>query len=321
MHLTSLLAVNFRSYKDGFQLEFKKPITVLIGRNNSGKSNILELVRWIREMATGTSRSFLEQFHSSTQRNNQAVMGADMVFELGGDDRNELLGIFTFPDHAVKNYLANSAFLKALRIAFRFRTNGILSEKIDVSNVTGPWLPLFEKSQDGGTTLTSASDLDAAIKSFRSGDLGPQFSLVNRQSGSGPPILNYGGLTPLMTNVRSMIASILARQVSISPERKPAPANDPAQDYVVAPTGANLARVLNTIQGDNRQQFDGIMSEVQEVIPGLTTITAPLVETRLRSESKSQVEWTLHWETQATEFANLSLSQELSSHLRVPYAS
>ena len=65
MRLESLTLENFRSYRNKTVIDLEKPINVFIGRNNTGKSNIFEFLRWVAGPFTGQPvRQLSEYIHT-----------------------------------------------------------------------------------------------------------------------------------------------------------------------------------------------------------------------------------------------------------------
>ncbi len=58
--LTSITLQNFKSFGEEQSIPLQ-PITVLVGPNNSGKSNLVSLARFIRNAATAGAESAFEQ--------------------------------------------------------------------------------------------------------------------------------------------------------------------------------------------------------------------------------------------------------------------
>src|SRR6266849_6937754 len=52
LRLSMIEASNFRSYRERFEVALGKPINILIGRNNTGKSNLLEFLRWVQQLGS-----------------------------------------------------------------------------------------------------------------------------------------------------------------------------------------------------------------------------------------------------------------------------
>lgn len=59
MYLGHLVARNFRSFREA-EVAFKKDLTVVVGENNSGKSNLIEAIRLLTLPADGRRTRYCE---------------------------------------------------------------------------------------------------------------------------------------------------------------------------------------------------------------------------------------------------------------------
>src|SRR5207247_11437778 len=88
MKLSSIHATNFRSYKTSMELDAIGPLTVIIGPNNAGKSNIIELLTWYRTMLLGQGgRPSAEMKHTG---NRPTHVSARIEFEVDPEAQRSL---------------------------------------------------------------------------------------------------------------------------------------------------------------------------------------------------------------------------------------
>ena len=59
MHLSQLQLTNFRSFA-GEQVSFERRLTVLVGENNGGKSNLIDAIRLLSTPLSGRPELYCE---------------------------------------------------------------------------------------------------------------------------------------------------------------------------------------------------------------------------------------------------------------------
>src|SRR3989442_11807974 len=140
MKLKALRANNFRSYRSAMTLDSIPSVTVIIGPNNAGKSNVVELLTWYRGMILGQSgRPPSEMKHTG---NRSAPLAIEVEFELDPEEKRSLLAGVGSADEMRQRLLQDPQFLTALRHVIRFEQR-LEKEVVEVRNLDGTWLPVF----------------------------------------------------------------------------------------------------------------------------------------------------------------------------------
>ena len=102
--LTELKLTNFRIFDDEVTVRFR-PITVLIGRNSSGKSSIIKFLLMLQQSLDGGSAQFLDSYGDNvnlglfSDLKNSLTKKRNLIFELTAED------IVDQPVYAISNYL------------------------------------------------------------------------------------------------------------------------------------------------------------------------------------------------------------------------
>ncbi len=285
----------FRSYLNPTQISFRKPITVLIGRNNSGKSNFLEFLRWVQSKSRGLDlRPLGEYFHSAEPIKH---FSGSIIIELNDDDRSQLLKELPFSGDSARETTQHSKFLREFKLSFAANEAGVSSNAFEVSDVTNGWARVYRwTTQVPGQWRITNFGLEQALRSYQSNRPNVGESGANEQTiiAGTDALLNWG--TGAVENTfRNSFSRLLDRWFWISPQRRPNATYPPTQNYRVNPSGDNLAQVMNTVQSDSPDQFNELSSEFQAIIPSLGRVSAPLRgnQATIRFQEEGRVDVTL----------------------------
>jgi hypothetical protein len=231
-------------------------------------------------MASGLeARPLADYFNTANVTGGNPIITVKLVIGLDQSERNDFLTIGSFLDKEVRELVSSSNFLNQVLLEFQFERNGLLSDRIDVSNVMDGWLTMLDWRAEGQSWVLRHTNMASLPGSFRpSLNFDPQLSGDSRGSGQRPlRILGEGlGLTFPAIRFLERIRTLIASWVWIPPERRPNPTNDPGQESRVSTGGANLPRVFNTLQLDNPREFVQMTADLEKVVPNLGQVTAPL---------------------------------------------
>src|SRR6266516_4038203 len=100
MRLESVTLENFRSYRNKTSIDLEKPINVFIGRNNTGKSNIFEFLRWVSGSIAGQQvRPLPEYIHTG---NATRPFRASFALKLDDSERARLLDYYVSGNDGIR---------------------------------------------------------------------------------------------------------------------------------------------------------------------------------------------------------------------------
>src|SRR5207249_11379764 len=126
MRLSDLRLRNFRSYKESTSFEGLRPITVLIGPNNAGKSNFVQALSWYRGMERGEQPGIRDFVHTG---NRSQPMGLDLEFEVDDRIRSGLVRSLS-KSNDLSPQLMTTLFLRKLRHELEFDLEGLRGETV-----------------------------------------------------------------------------------------------------------------------------------------------------------------------------------------------
>jgi len=294
MRLESVTLENFRSYLKTARLEFTKPINVFVGRNNSGKSNILEFLRWVSGPFTSQPvRSPAEYIHSG---NRNAPFRASMVLALDDAERNTLFDLYLSKTDGHRVLLESANFLKMMHVEVTVDSTGILTETVQLSNTVDGWVSIGEQVVESGNITVRQVHLSVALQASRQyGNSNIPNNLIPRQSGTimgGRQQRLLTGVTP--RDLDDFVSAFIRRWHWFAPYRRPSITSQPKEDYVVQPSGQNLSSVFTTLQTSRETEFEDLRKDTQRLMPGVR-ISAPLTgnEVTIRIQEPGGVNVTL----------------------------
>src|SRR2546428_4013297 len=274
MKLTALRANNFRSYKSAMAMDSIPSVTVIIGPNNAGKSNVVELLTWYRAMILDQGgRPPGEMKHTG---NRNAPLTIEVEFELDPEEKRSLLAGVGSSDEMRQRLSQDPHFLTGLRHVILFG-QAVEKEVVEVKNLDGTWFPVFGWEPRGPNVQIWRLELAMSIARFAGApNIAPRQRVEGEQVGG----LQFAGQWPVQGTFEQRVGDVLRGFVQrwqvIPPVRQITPRMDPMQEVFVQQGGGNLVRVLNTLQVEEPTKFGEMMNDVYQIIPDLERITAPL---------------------------------------------
>src|SRR5437773_6985770 len=274
MRLSDLRLRNFRSYKESTSFEGLRPITVLIGPNNAGKSNFVQALSWYRGMERGEQPGIRDFIHTG---NRSKPLRIDLESELDDDERRSLLLSAFSRSGGVDSQLTATMLLRRIRHELEFDLEGLRGEALSTSNSSGDWLPLLGSTLKDNQLQVWRVDLAAQIERTTAGDkVVPAEKTVVLTSGR-TPIGFLWNLDPrsFEQQVATHLRAYIRRWQVIPPNRQMSPRISPGQESIVQQGGGNVVRILNAMQTEDPDRFVALTRDIYKIVPGLTRITAP----------------------------------------------
>lgn len=274
MRLSALRLDNFRSYKESVNFEGLRPITVLIGPNNAGKSNFIQALSWYRGMERGEQPGVRDFIHSG---NRSKPLVLDLEFELDDRERRSLLVSALSKSRNPDSELRAAMLLRKIRHELEFDTEGLRGETLSISNSSGDWLPLLGSTLKDNQLQVWRVGLAAQIAKAPAGEeVAPGERRVVVTSGRTPVGFQWNMESrSFEEQVATHLRGYIRRWQVIPPYRQMSPRISPGQELSVQQGGGNLVRVLNAMQTEDPDRFVSLTRDIYKIVPGLTRITAP----------------------------------------------
>lgn len=288
MEVNSIRLKNYRSIKED-RVDFSN-LTVLIGKNNSGKSNFIDALRTysLIILENLTPQEKYEEFVCNSQKGMK--IGFDVRFELNDEEREAALSTLHKVDNLDKEFVkhtVDSDFFKTFRHEIEFNNNEIIKNRIS-TNYQDKWLVVSSfhhclpfTGQLGYKQRKKWWDFsrDTFGEDVENGVYRLDFSVFPDKR----------KLKHIDSNVPNNVAGIFPEYISdeivesinswshIDPFREPKNEVYVTKDLTLDESGQNLARVLLTISQNQPEKFQRIVDTYVEVMEGVENIRAPII--------------------------------------------
>lgn len=277
MKIKELHIENYKSLKDvGFELN--EDINVFIGKNNSGKSNLIDALIFLSQIAKGGMS--ISDTLSEYGGYKEVIFSKDVVkniaFELKFALSNEdILSLFSKLDLASE--ISLNEFQKELNnevsYIIKLREGGVLFEDVHIW-FKGNDIPYATGYYREGLYYHKV------IKSFKDGiknkDWKPT-STGGQAPASSILCISHSPIRP-EENLLLLLHAFVTSFRPLSPVRQSPETHPVFGTFQLSPDASNLPQVLNSIASSRRSIFEKIMRSVQEIIDEIQEVRAPLIE-------------------------------------------
>lgn len=280
MKIKRLYIENYKSLSN-IDIQLNKDINLFIGKNNSGKSNIIDALIFLSRITNG--REDIRDIFSSYGSYKEIVFGKEskekitfnLEFDFSKKNKSSL-----FSELRLAPEILFDDFCRALdksSYLLQLDENGIAFEEVLIS---------YNKNNIVYARNRFVSEHGLwnyeIIRSFKEGVMKGDWGLVIRGGSSQPlsilvqltshsPQLPEGSLLLL---IREFISSFRA----LAPIRQSSGSQPVLGAFQLDSSGANLPQVLNSIASSNRGLFEKIMSNVEKIIEEIEEIRSPIKE-------------------------------------------
>lgn len=228
-------------------------LNVLIGKNNSGKSNVLDsMIDYIDLFNDDLNKSDWYTDHL-TRRTDQHEIVYDIVFEFSHQEHSELIDELANRDVLFGDQpqeFKDNGYLKKLRHKFHVTNRGKVSKDTFKTNVEGQMVDL---SRGTGFDREALVLDNLPATTYKSAKYRLDLSFRNRLENS----------LSTWRNVRSL--------------RKPKGVLDFLRKREVGEAGEQLAQVLGTLKINDPEIFDEISDSYSSIMEGVTNVESRLV--------------------------------------------
>jgi predicted ATPase len=278
LRLLSLSLENFRSYKEHVEIDFND-ISVLIGPNNFGKSNVIRALLWYRNMMKGDVA--VKNLVHTGERGSRLIFLIKIQFD--DRERERLLRLIEPSSYNMIDSLRRSNLFRTLMHQVVFDSDGLLQlEDFWTSNYDeNSRLPICGHSQQvhnlKGSTVDFwiGNDIRSTISKMQHPGQVPSDTIKMRTVAGLRRAFNWDNLPRIEATIESMLKAYLSRWFWIPALRHTSTRINPRQTSMGDPSGSDVLSVLFTISGENREEFDALTNEINKIIPELSRIAVP----------------------------------------------
>lgn len=256
MKIVSFQVENHKSFRQATHMEFGSGFNVLVGKNNVGKTALLEAISLQFTQKPHRSLETMPFRHSTVNPSSQIKVN----FEFTGHEffdyfqRNntnpETHFLVPFPremaPNMIQNFLENVHPLSGIRIENKFWDSG--SQRAFFADLEPTTEPIHVASMSVNTSLRKIKYLSVTSH--------PNANLHNNL------------LLAFLGHMRDKIYSFKAERLNIGLS-----ANNRAESLL--PDASNLPAALHTLNSDTPHKFQRYMNAIRLVFPNITQITIP----------------------------------------------
>jgi len=268
MRLSHFEVQNYRSISDA---EFStENLTILIGKNNSGKSTVLDAIRdYSRIVSSNTNLGDWFQAHVRNW-NKDCEISFSSTFILNEEERSPIKKSIGDLDRVSSLFYSGDVF-SHLKHSFTISKSGLVKEKLQTKTKQG-WLLLYEFDSDTPQTRkVRFAGLKRRIQISETED-GIELPDVMRESRTSTNIV-----ADQIPNVYSRILKLFLGSVrSIDAVRNPDDRGKVDERRSIQPNAKDLAQVLNTYSQNEKGKFREIVDKYIEIMDGVTDVRTPI---------------------------------------------
>lgn len=292
LRLVEVRICNFKSLEN-VSISLSRQMAVLVGRNNSGKSSVLDVFAFVREAATDPSAAVQKRgkdiFDLICARDPARQCTLTFKFEVPIILRNEALRWIatTRPQSEVTRLtieqLDQSSFLRELEYSVAFGQSAY-SEEVYTHSPSKPPYRYLLAARSGATQLQDEAWQARQVWNHDSNTDQSQGTVtrplnISRHVNTIPQFLFPGMQTESQFAI-NWLRAFFTGIYHVPPLRKPEPRRNITSSEVIDPEGATLADVLHTLRNNRPDVFHAIEADLKRLVDGIETISTPTEQAR-----------------------------------------
>lgn len=285
LQLKRLAIANYKSLKQ-VELDNLQSLTVLMGRNNAGKSNLLDCLNFIHDAARSFDHAYASRGGNLSEiiykKKEDRSIEITFEFTLGEKKRAELItNLFGRNRQTSLEAVIGSNFLRLVTLRVVFNRDQVLDE-LTVSNFKpGSRACLLYQHKGTPTRIEVLSGQLDFLCETHTDDLPHETKTLNTITGDPKAFRLYLGKpeADATSPVAFQLAELAYQEFSgmqwIDPHRN-LPKSAPIQgESVIAPDASNLPDVLHWLYNNKPGLFRKIEGQIQKLIPHLGKLYTP----------------------------------------------
>ena len=282
LSLKRLIIGNFKSIKH-IELDNLNNVALLMGRNNAGKSNFLDALKFISDAAVSFQHALESRGHDLTEviHRKRAEEAMEFLFDftLSPPKRTEYVNQL-FAGGSPAEAL-NSEFLSRLTLKITLDREHF-AEELSTPNLSGGRAFLIFSNRGTAGSLESMSGQLESLGKRRGGEL-ELVRLETKPETIQPYRLRLGRpdaapAWPISCELANAVHQQFANLEWADPMRRVPTSAPILGEHTVAPDGSNLPDVLHWLYNNKPKQFRKIEAEVSKLVPHLGKLYTPTIQ-------------------------------------------
>lgn len=284
--LKHVVVSNYKSIKRT-ELDDLGNLAVFMGRNNAGKSNILDAFRFVSEAAVNFDQAVADRGGKLSEvifrKQETGRIEFTFDFSLSWAKRAELISrLFRDNKFAPPEAVIGSNFLATITLNIII-AEGRFTEELHVSNLPPEAVPVLIFSVKGNRESIECTSGNLESLCARCGNelphqpvaIEPQPQTVFRLHLGNP---DTGGRFPIASEIAALVRDPFTALEWIDPLRR-LPSSSPIEgSLVIAHDASNLPDVLHWLHNNKPKQFRRIETEIGKLVPQLGRLYTPTVQ-------------------------------------------
>jgi predicted ATPase len=284
LNLKRVVVGNYKSIKR-LELDNLNNLALLMGRNNAGKSNLLDAFKFLTEAARSFDHALASRGGSLEEVIHRKKAGEtiEFLFEFVPTPRRRMDFIhrlFAGNPHLSASDAGNSDFLSALLLKVALTREGF-SEELATPNIAGsrPFVIFAIKGAPGGVEA-ECGQMEALCKRC-GGELPSELVKLEASTEAAAPYrLRLGrpegaGAFPVSYELAEALYQQFANLEWADPLRKMPTTSPILGQHVLTADVSNLPDVLHWLYNNKPKQFRKIEAEVSKLVPNLGKLYTP----------------------------------------------
>jgi len=277
MKIKRLHIENYKSLRD-VDLELNEDINVFIGKNNSGKSNLIDALMFLSHIVEDQTdiRNVFSGYGGYKEVVFRKDVGNKIAFDLKFTPSHEdISSLFSKLDLASEiSFDEFQKMLNELDYLIELEENRLLSEEIHI-RFNGNDVLYAKGSYRDGTYYSNV------VGNFKDGLKNRSWELVSTGGRAPAPSILYISHSPIRPEENLLLLLhnfFISSFKSLAPVRQSPETHPVYGTFQLSPDANNLPELLNSIASSRRDVFERIRNSVREIIDEIEEVRAPLIE-------------------------------------------
>lgn len=278
MKLSRVQIKNFKSLRE-IDIQLNDDVNLLIGENNSGKSNLIEALRFLPTIIGGNvNREKFENIIS--HRNIQNSLAYELIFVLSDEEKLQFLSNFNFSEEEKSEFSRRLKSNIKYTIIFGIEELGIeIKDEQACIYLKDREIILSKGIREGnGYHYHILEDFETVARDI---DSIPSNDLTKRKGGSSPArsilTCQYNKNPRPEEHLLVLILNYLNNIEYLLPSRISTERGSVRGDFRLFINGSNLPQVLNSFASSDKTCFEKIIEDVKFITNSVLEIEAPLI--------------------------------------------